>query len=954
MINIIFFGAAYGIAQSQQNSGTGDSKLEKNYVDIPNVLINQARQLSFTGTKTGEGYFSADDSKMIFQSDRSEGNPFYQMYVMDIKSGRTDRLSPGNGKTTCGWIHPNLKKALWSSTHLDPAWDQKAKDEYENQKKPVKARYSWSFDENFDIFESDLKGKNLRRLTREIGYDAEASYSPDGKWIAFASNRSGYEEKLSAEDEKLFKLDPSYMMDIYIMKSDGTQVQRLTTEKGYDGGPFFSPDGKKIVWRHFATNGATAEIHTMNIDGSNQRAITNLKSMSWAPMYHPSGDYIVFASSVLGFSNFELFIVDSEGKQAPVRASFSEGFDGLASFNHTGDKITWTHRNEKGESQIYLADWEDDQARRLLNLPPNPLQNLSSPINEKDIKKIIYYLSSEKFAGRKTGGESEKIYTEQIANLLKSWGLKGGVNGSFFHDFEFTSGVQLGEKNELEIVGSFSQKLKVKEDFIPLSLSENGETQASPVVFAGYGLRVPASDKDAAYDSYANIDVKDKWVLIFTDIPWDISAEKKNRLQIYSRAHQKVSLAHNLGARGVLLMQGPRYSGPENLSKLKFEGSLARASIPVIRVSNRVGEILLNKTGQKILSLQEKLDKGEIIEPQLIPSVYLKSQIQLVFEKSVGRNVIAMLPVGAKKSVVLGAHGDHLGHGDAGNSLARSDEQGKAHYGADDNASGVAAVLELAHYFSKNKSNLKKNLYFAIWSGEEIGVLGSSRFLEKQDPKKYSAYINMDMIGRLGEKLFVQGVGSGNHWTQLSEEVGLKSIIPLSLQTDPYLPTDSVAFYMAGIPTLNFFTGAHAEYHTPRDVPELINFAGVNKITNVIGEYTKLLADSTVEMVTYQKVEGQNKQLEGRSFRIYLGTIPDYSQEGVKGVRISGVSKSSPAEQAGLLAKDIIVEFSGTKIENIYDYVYSLQATRPNIETLIKVNRNGSLVDLKITPKLKE
>jgi Tol biopolymer transport system component len=210
---------------------------EKSFVDVPNSAIRTSRQITFVGPMSGEGYFSADGKKMIFQSERYEGNPFYQMYVLDLESGKVELISTGKGKTTCGWIHPSMKKLMYSSTHLDPQAQKKQLEEIETRKKPVKGRYSWSFDDTYDIFTSDLHGKRVQRLTKERGYDAEGSYSPDGKWIAFASNRAAYTEKLSAEDQKMFQQDPSYMMDIYIMKEDGTQVKRLTDAKGYDGGP---------------------------------------------------------------------------------------------------------------------------------------------------------------------------------------------------------------------------------------------------------------------------------------------------------------------------------------------------------------------------------------------------------------------------------------------------------------------------------------------------------------------------------------------------------------------------------------------------------------------------------------------------------------------------------------------------------------------------------------------
>lgn len=932
------------------------------FVDAPNSLVGESRQLTFVGPKSGEGYFSPDGKKMIFQSEREPGNPFYQMYVMDLISGETTRVSPGHGKTTCGWIHPSMKKVLYSSTHLDPEINKKTADEYENRKKAVKARYSWSFDDSYDIFTSDLNGKNLKRLTTEKGYDAEGSYSPDGQWIAFASNRAGYTEKLEGEDKKLFDQDASYMMDIYIMKADGTQVKRLTTSKGYDGGPFFSADGKKITWRRFAPNGSTAEIYTMNVDGSDQKQITHLKSMSWAPFFHPSGDYVIFGSSVLGYSNFELFIVDTNGNSKPVRVTFDEGFDGLPVFTPDGNNLSWTHRNEKGESQILMAKWDDTLARKLLQLPAqDPGLGLLQPeVRSEDIKKWVYYLASEQFQGRNTGSGEEKIYTEKIANTLKSWGLVGaGPQGSFLQTFEFTSGVQLGPNNALEVVGSYQRKYELSKDYEPISFSKTGEFREAPVVFAGYGIKAPANDKETEYNSYKGLDVKGKWVLVLTDIPAEITPQRRHYLNLYSRLQHKVTVAKNEGAVGLLIANGPQLGIADKFGNIKFEGSLSESSLPVLRLSTEAASALIKYAKQDLASLQTKLDKGESLEPLAIPSAYMKAKVDLQFKKSIGTNVVAKLPVkGATSAVMIGAHGDHLGHGQTGSSLARGAELGRVHYGADDNASGVSGVMELAHHYAslqkKSPAKLQKNLYFAVWSGEELGNLGSSHFTKEIAKHNITAYINMDMIGRLKDRLFVQGLGSGDNWTRLAEEVGVRTAVPMIIQEDPYLPTDSLAFYVAGVPTASFFTGSHGEYHTPRDTADLVNYEGVEKVLKAVAGLTDLLTDSKLTMVKYVKVASAQNKMEGRTFRVYLGTIPDYSQEGVKGVRLTGASKDSPAEIAGVKEKDIIVEFDGIKIENLYDYVYTLQSVKPNKETLLKVLRNGQIVDLKITPKLKE
>jgi S1-C subfamily serine protease len=211
----------------------------------------------------------------------------------------------------------------------------------------------------------------------------------------------------------------------------------------------------------------------------------------------------------------------------------------------------------------------------------------------------------------------------------------------------------------------------------------------------------------------------------------------------------------------------------------------------------------------------------------------------------------------------------------------------------------------------------------------------------------------MDMIGRLRDQLLIQGVASAKEWRGLLEPMATQTDVSISQQDDPYVPSDGMQFYVSGIPSLTFFTGSHAEYHSPRDVPSTLNYPGLVKVANLVEKVGWKLASSHVPM-TYQKVESSQRKLEGRSFRIYLGTIPDYTQEGIKGVKVSGTSKDSPAEKAGIRAGDIIVELASTKIDNLYDYVYCLQAMKANQETLIKVNRQGKVIDLKIIPGLKE
>ncbi|MGZ5552924.1 MAG: M28 family peptidase, partial [Chthoniobacterales bacterium] len=278
-------------------------------------FITNARPLVFEGKRSGEGYFSPDGKKLIFQSEREPGNPFYQEYILDLETGETTRVSPGIGKTTCGFFQPGTNRVLFASTQADPATGEKQKAELDFRASGKQRRYSWDYDEQFEIYSTKLDGSDAKNLTHSLGYDAEGAYSPDGKQIVFSSLRAAFPlEKLTPELRKRYEQDASYFGDIYIMNADGSKVRRLTNEPGYDGGPFFSPDGKRIVWRHFDESGMIADVWTMKLDGSDKKRITDFHAMSWAPFYHPSRKYFIFTSNKLGFENFELFMVDAEGE----------------------------------------------------------------------------------------------------------------------------------------------------------------------------------------------------------------------------------------------------------------------------------------------------------------------------------------------------------------------------------------------------------------------------------------------------------------------------------------------------------------------------------------------------------------------------------------------------------------------------------------------------------------
>ena len=335
-------------------------------------FLSRVRRLTIEGRRAGEGYWSADGQRLVFQSEREPGNPFYQIYALDFATGETTRISPGYGKTTCAFFRPDSDEILFASTHHDPRSKALQQEELDFRASGQERRYAWDYDSEFDIYAASTTTASLVRLTHAKGYDAEASYSPDGQWIVFSSMRDAYNRSLSPAEQKQLEVDPSYFGEIYIMRADGSAQKRLTTALGYDGGPFFSPDGTKIVWRRFDEQGLIADVWTMRTDGSDARQITNFGAMSWAPYIHPSGQYILFASNKFGFENFELFMVDIDGRREPVRITSSPGFDGLPVPSPDGRRLAWTSSRAGGrEGQIFLADWNHENALAALRAAPD-------------------------------------------------------------------------------------------------------------------------------------------------------------------------------------------------------------------------------------------------------------------------------------------------------------------------------------------------------------------------------------------------------------------------------------------------------------------------------------------------------------------------------------------------------------------------------------------------------
>ena len=947
-------------------------------------FLSNIRQLTYDGKRAGEGYFSEDGNALIFQSEREPDNPFYQIYLLNLLTGDTHRVSTGIGKTTCAFFRPGTDEVLYASTHHDAFAKAKQEEELQFRASGEERRYSWDYDEAMDIFSAHRDGSTLKQLTDAPGYDAEASYSPDGKRIVFCSLRDAYpKSQLSAKDLKQLEVDPSYFGEIYIMNADGSDQTRLTNAPGYDGGPFFTPDGRHIVWRHFTSDGSQADIYTMRIDGSNVRRLTDFKSMSWAPYFHPSGAYVIFASNKLGFSNFELYLVDGRGRHEPVRVTSTDGFDGLPVFSPDGNQLCWTsNRNSQGVSQLYIAEWNHQAAlEAVLEASAAPSGNISVGQGRKggpalyiqpgltgiSIRHHIEILASDELEGRMTGSKGAALAAKHIAAQFAHLNLKPvGDEASYFQEFEFTAGRRIiAEENRFHITRQMHSaeqvmEFSVERDFQPLSFSRNGVVEGE-VVFVGYGLTAPG-ELGEGYDAYAGLDVKDKIVVALRYVPEGVEPERRQQLNRYAGLRYKAMQAREQGAKAFLVVAGPNSPNAGKLIPLDFDSSLADSGIVAASISDTVANALFAPSGKNLKDVQSALDVENLhfLGQFPLPGVKVKIVVSVEKVKKTDQNVVALLAppevTDDTEYVIVGAHYDHIGYGEIG-SLAGKGEEGQIHNGADDNASGTAVVLELAttlsEAYQKYPEKFRRGIIFALWSGEELGLIGSTHFVN--DPiiplEKVAAYINFDMVGRLREnRLILQGVGSSSVWTKLIEKRNIPIGFNLTLQEDPYLPTDVTAFYPKEVPVLSFFTGGHEDYNRPTDDPETLNFYGIERISDFAhGIVLDLI--SADERPEYVRVERSQSEEGSRDMlRAYLGTIPDYTTEGT-GVKISGVRTGGPADKAGLKGGDVIVEFGGQKVTNIYDYTYALDAVKIGEPVEVVVLREGKRLKLTVTPE---
>jgi peptidase M28-like protein/PDZ domain-containing protein/PA domain-containing protein len=582
-------------------------------------------------------------------------------------------------------------------------------------------------------------------------------------------------------------------------------------------------------------------------------------------------------------------------------------------------------------------------------------------------RTFVETLASPKLEGRLAGSNGEKLASEYIVSELQKIGAKPlPGRGDLLSPFEFTAGTKDGGSRisvsrtsrdaARGTVGGMVGGLTPNDAGVrALSFSDNGDVDGS-IVFAGYGIVVPEG-QGLAYDSYATLDVKDKIVLVLRYFPEDAEAKTKQVLSRYADLRYKAMAARQHGAKALIVVTGPRSPNAGELAPMTFDTALAGSGIVAVTVNGAVADTMFGAVGKKLEEVQKSLDDANPHATGFaMNEITARVHADVVREKKTGHNVIAYLPATdpltttAKPWVAVGAHYDHLGRGEAGNTLAAKDDVNKVHAGADDNASGSAAVLAVAATLAKEKRH--RNVLVALWSGEELGLIGSSAYTAAPPVPldQLAAYLNFDMVGRMQDnKLTVQATGTSPVWAKILEQANVAAGFDLVAQEDPYQPTDVASFNSVGVPCLTFFTGTHADYHKPSDTPDKIDYEDLDRVVDFAAAILRRV-EQTDAPPQFTKVEQQLQGGGGRAgVRVFTGTIPDYSTE-AKGLLLGGVVGGGPAEQAGLQKGDLIVEIAGQTIANIYDYTYALDVLKIGQPAKVIYLRGGERHETMLTP----
>ncbi|MBT3383387.1 MAG: M28 family peptidase [Prolixibacteraceae bacterium] len=547
-------------------------------------------------------------------------------------------------------------------------------------------------------------------------------------------------------------------------------------------------------------------------------------------------------------------------------------------------------------------------------------QKYNPEITIEDIKNNINYLASDSLKGRKPGEAGDKLAADFIRHKFETAGLKL-LYESGFQEFGLVTSAELGDENTLNINDISFQ---VETDFLPYAFSANTMVE-SKVVFAGYGLDV---NKDTIqWNDFENLDVSGKWILALQGDP-DMDNAQSPFVE-FSTERSKALIASDKNAAGLILVAGPSFSSTDELSSLFFDKNSSRYSIPIIQITRKVADQILSETGETVASLEAKILEINT-SVNLMTEANVVSNINVNLKETVTQNVVAMVPgideVLKNEYIVVGAHYDHLGMGGPG-SGSRSVDTVAVHNGADDNASGVATVIELAEKVATEKLN-KRSVIFAAFGAEEMGLVGSKAFTAEPpvETEKMVGMFNFDMVGRLDSASNALSIGGTKTAKEIEDLLNeLNPGFQLAMSGEGIGPSDHASFYLQNIPVFFISTGAHSDYHTPNDDSELINFDGAKKVTDYAFSLVSKVA-SRDSALTFQEAGAKFQRSRGGRFKVTFGIMPDFAGLEKRGLRIDAVTKGKPADKGGMKKGDIITAIEGKKVGGIHDYMSRLQS----------------------------
>ena len=587
----------------------------------------------------------------------------------------------------------------------------------------------------------------------------------------------------------------------------------------------------------------------------------------------------------------------------------------------------------------------------------NPAQiSAQTPDEASCFERLVTALAGDDMEGRGVGTEGLVRSRDFLVNEMRT--ILNQVSPGFLQSFEVSIGVSLGDENRLDWQMGPEERVvegALTEDFIPLGFSDSAPF-SGPVTFVGYGITAD----EIGYDDYENIDVTGHVVLAFRFEPGERDDESPfngRRPSRWSELRLKASVARHAGAAALIVVSPPSDDSeePDSLPSLRLLGPTSSAGIPVVQITRAAADRWLAGNELTLEELQAAIDSDYQPRSVRLDGLSATGNVALTAETARVDNVIGIVPgVGhlAEETIVVGAHYDHLGFGGHG-SLAPDSEE--IHNGADDNASGVAAMLcsvqELRNQLS---SDPRRTLLVAAFTAEEIGLGGSGYYVDHplRELTTTRAMVNLDMVGRIGDdRLAVEGAESALEWrewiTPLAETVQLE----LDLSGDGYGPSDQMSFYTQGIPVVHFFSGAHDDYHKPSDDVEHLNMDGGARVASLLSQLLHQLVTQDA-VPTYQEPSSIHAmQGDSRGYGAYLGTIPDYTamSDSSGGVLLSDVRPDGPADRAGIRGGDRIVRMGDWTIENLYDMTYALQDNRPGDVIQVDVLRDGVRVELNAT-----